>query len=513
MKLVYSFWSKPLEARWSNHMVGDEFEDIKQSTINCLTLSVLSAKKLGFRCELVTDCEAYSYLKHLPFDKISTELTMLNYNGLSWVEGKIMAMMIQNEPFIHIDWDVILRKKKVANILKNFKEDLIVQSVDKDVEFDRIYNLYENACYFLDMSKHTIPNFTRPVRRAYSCGIVGFNNLRIRDKFVKEFLKLKDITDTHIKYSQLDVSVIIEQYLLYVVANNENAKVKVLLNSIYSSEAKRIGYTHLVYLSKYESKWQKRIKEILHKDFPDFAPEAEKKQEQKIKISLCTVVMNRKEHLLKTLKHNLKVANKIGGIDINIIDYNSSDNLVEELKKNKWFTEAANKGVVHLYHNEKAKEYHRTLPKNTIHFLAKGQYVVNIDADNYVTEPYIEFCLNAIEHKKNFFIRPGFAGGDSYGRILCKKSDFEDLGGYDLSFENYGFEDANLVQRLKLLGLEQIQIPAHVCANNIKHSDALRIKNEKVKSVSVSDRDNRLKKLILRPNIGKNKYCEVIEIK
>ncbi len=160
MKLVYSFWSKPLKERWKQFRANAEFEDVEQSTINCLTLSVLSAKKMGFRCELVTDLQAYHYLKHLPFDKISTELTLIDYNGQTWVEGKIAAMAIQKEPFIHIDWDVILRKRKVADILKNFNEDLIVQSIDENAEFDRIYNLYDNVCYFLDINQAFIYKFS-----------------------------------------------------------------------------------------------------------------------------------------------------------------------------------------------------------------------------------------------------------------------------------------------------------------------------------------------------------------
>ncbi len=255
------------------------------------------------------------------------------------------------------------------------------------------------------------------------------------------------------------------------------------------------------------------IKEITKHEFAEYATIGSMKSNNDIRLSLCTVVMNRKEHLLKTLKQNLAIVRKFNGVDINVLDYNSTDGLLSELMKCTWFNEAVREGIIHFYRNDYATKYHRTLPKNTIHLLSCGDYVVNIDADNYVSEPYLEFCLNIIENKRNFFIRPQFNGGDSFGRILCKKSDFEELGGYDLSFEHYGFEDANFVQRLKTLKVEQVLAPAHVCEDNIKHSDKLRIKNEKVKSTTISDRKNRLKELILKPNVGKKNYCETIKIK
>ncbi len=508
MKLVYSFWGKPLEERWSKAKNDEKFEDFKQSTLNCLNLSVLYAKRLGFRCEMVTDVQSYNLIKHLPFDKISTELTLLNYNGKTWVEGKIMAMALQHEPFIHIDWDVFLERGEVGDILKNFKEDLIVQSVDEGESFAISYKGYRNVCRLLDSSSHTIPDFTRGIKKAYNCGIVGFNNLALRDKYVNEFTKLKDVIDNN---EIPDISVIVEQYLLYIVANRERASIKVLLDNLRSPEAKRIGYTHLILLDKYLKSNQDRIRHILKNRFGmkeniHLRPE--------IRLSLCTVVMNRKDHLIQTLKRNIEVTDKFEGIDLNVIDYNSTDNLLPELKAQEWFVEACRRGKLHFYQNRTAQSYHRTLPKNTIHFYAKGEYVVNVDADNFVTEQYLIFCLNHIKNSKNFFIRPEWSSGDSYGRILCKKSDFVKLGGYDLRFEKYGFEDMNLMQRLKNMGLTQIKAPAHTCISNIKHDDRLRIENEEANSsIYVSDFENRRKQLIQFPNKGKQNECETIKIK
>jgi hypothetical protein len=43
------------------------------------------------------------------------------------------------------------------------------------------------------------------------------------------------------------------------------------------------------------------------------------------------------------------------------------------------------------------------------------------------------------------------------GRISCKLSDFYEVGGYDESFEGWGYEDVDFRLRLKLVGLTEVE--------------------------------------------------------
>jgi hypothetical protein len=247
--------------------------------------------------------------------------------------------------------------------------------------------------------------------------------------------------------------------------------------------ADEIGYTHLIYLSKYSQKNQDKIKEKIKSEFPDYAqlvtPKEETETDSPI-LSLCTVVMNRFDHLVKTLKHNYELIKPYKGkINIHLLDYNSTDGLEEFLYSQDWFVRGLKRKLIHFYKNYDADKDHRTLPKNVVHENADGQYVVNVDADNYVKKSYLEFVLEQIKESRDFFIRPEQKSEpDSYGRILLKKSDFSKLKGYNLGIQTWGFEDSEFIARLKLLGKTQILAPQEICGGNIMHGNEMRIDSD-----------------------------------
>lgn len=520
MKLVYSLWSKPINDRWAKYRKGVELENLWDSSINCLRLSILYAKKWGFEIEVVTDLQGEESLYELPIDKISTDLEHLSYNGKTWVEGKIYAMSKQNEPFIHIDWDVFLIKSEVAKILKGFKEDVIVQSVDEKSQFEEYFTEAQTTfAWYLDYEPYHIPGFHKLHDKAFNCGIVGFNDMELKDEYCKAFTKCLKVS----KNFEVDTSIIIEQYLLYALVEAKKRSFKTLLpQREFNQTASRIGYTHLIYLSKYQKEVQERVKQRIKNEFPEkgfLVAEKTRPILGEVKLSLCTVVMNRKKHLLSTLKENYENARYFNGdVDIHILDYNSTDGLKGELFRCQWFVKGIDEGIIHYYRNHDAKKYHRTLPKNVIHRLAKGDYEVNIDADNFVSKPYLHFCLNHIEQDDRFFIRPDReAERDTFGRILLKREDFLRLGGYNLSFSTYGFEDGELAARLKLLGRTQFLAPAHTCMKVINHDDTLRIEDKNVvfgikRRLKESEMRNKQHTVVPFPNIGKTIECVVYKI-
>lgn len=480
-KIVYSYWSAPLESRWSNYIKGLSKEDNKKAIFNCLLLSVLYAKKWGFRIELITDLYGEKQFKDFPFDKISTELEFLTFKGKSWVQGKVLAIALQNEPFIHLDWDVFLLKKEVVFTLKSFKEDLLVQSVDTDELFVNNYReLLTNLHWHMDFTPYHIKGLHKTHKKAFNCGVMGFNNMKLKNEFVNSFIKCCSVSEAEIV---TDMSLIVEQGLLYAIVEASGYSFNTILGK-HKPSAKQIGYTHLVYLSKYSEKNQTKIKQRIQKEFSAYYSLIEPKKEDlknEVLLSLCTVAMNRLEHVIRTLKHNYNLVKTFNGIiDIHFLDYNSIDGLEDYLFAKDWFIEGINSKLIHYYKEYSATVYHRTLPKNKVHELASGLYLVNIDADNFVSKAYLEFVLNHIKYSENFFIRPHkYEKSDGFGRILLKKEDFVALGGYNLKFRTYGFEDSEIVARLKLLGKTQITAPVHICNGNIKHSDMLRIEDKR----------------------------------
>ncbi len=491
-KIVYCFWSKGLKEylRIDNNEIS--FKEIFASSVTALYFSILNAKKHGFDVELVTDLSSFKHFKQLPIDKLTNDLEFLVYPDKSWLEAKMLTIKLQKDPFVFIDWNVILNDEYIVRAIKNCKQDLLVASCYKilpDIMYDNnrevVYKDLVQYSWLLEMSEHFVEEFSRIHLSAYDCRVVGFNNLKVRDLYLENFYKCLDVTNQ--TKTILNSDLIIEEYLLYCVAKSVKATVEVLFKTKDDQKLKEFKNTEssvsLVISDPLNRDRQKQIINTIGNNFPEynFLINKEKEDGNKLKISLCTVVMNRKKHLLKTLRYNILVAKKFKGvIDLNILDYNSTDGLEDFLFSQDWFVEALKNDVVKYYKNYEAKYYHRTLPKNIVHFLSKGEYLMNIDADNYVTESYLTYCRSIISLEKNFYLRPSiFCSRGAFGRICINNKDFRKIGGYNLKMENWGFEDVEITLRLRKLGIEQILIPSHLCRTTIEHGDGIRIENEK----------------------------------
>ena len=127
-KIVHCFWSDALREVWKNKNIKTNFKEFFHSSLNALYLSVLYAKKWSFKVEIVTSVNSSKHFKDLPIDKISLELEFLTYSQKSWIEGKMLTISRQTEPFIYIDWNIVLIEKNIVEIIKKCKEDFIVAS-------------------------------------------------------------------------------------------------------------------------------------------------------------------------------------------------------------------------------------------------------------------------------------------------------------------------------------------------------------------------------------------------
>lgn len=480
-KIVYSFWITSVRKYWEKNKIPNNFEHFLKLSINVLVLSVLHAKKRGFVCEVVTDMETFPLLKQLPFDNISTELTMLKGQEYMDVKAKMMMLMIQKEPFVHLSWDAVLKNPYVIDTIKNCNQDLLVADVHQGQDFLKRYASLRDFSIFMDLSGYFVKDFHTSYYKGFDTRIVGFNDMQLKDQYIADFFKCLEVA---LKRPDPKLAVVLDEYLLFVVASRNKSSVQNL--QLHTTNASKKGNTAKRYvqmLSYYKNDLKRinsKVKNEITTKFPkwNFLVRPKQKMYQKVKISLCTVVMNRKEQLLKTLENNIRVANHFDDVDVNVLNYNSTDGLEQILFSKPWFVEAIRHKKLKYYRNYEAQYYHRTLPKNKIHQLSEGAYILNVDADNFVSHAYLKFCLHHIKHNpQRFFIRSSKIGG-SYGRILVNRKDFNHLQGYNLKMKAYGFEDTDFMLRLKALGIHQILCPIALCSDVIEHGDQLRVINE-----------------------------------
>jgi len=254
-KVVYSQWSKPSK---------DDFVGFnsKEAFSNCAELSVFNSKKWFNKIELVTDEKGYKFLIEdlkLPFTSVKVELDRLNHLANEhWSIGKLYASKIQKEPFIHQDFDVIWFKKPPSRILKaqasfqGTENNEFMHSFYRPLMNDAKNNNYQLNKY-CDLDKIA----------AYNCGIIGFNDLSIVNKWY-------DLAMDYIKETKGELTcrpIFFEQFLIYNLCNYYNFKVETIASneSISEKDCKKYGFTHLIAQSKRDPNIEKLVEKKLNK--------------------------------------------------------------------------------------------------------------------------------------------------------------------------------------------------------------------------------------------------------
>jgi glycosyltransferase involved in cell wall biosynthesis len=77
------------------------------------------------------------------------------------------------------------------------------------------------------------------------------------------------------------------------------------------------------------------------------------------------------------------------------------------------------------------------------------------------------------------------------GTVICSRDDFARAGGYDVVFQGWGWEDVDLYDRFRLLGLREEGFPSRL-VRSIPHGDELRVQYVDVKDLPVSHTVNRI---------------------
>jgi 2-polyprenyl-3-methyl-5-hydroxy-6-metoxy-1,4-benzoquinol methylase len=266
-KAVYSFWQP------KGVTINGGFAKRVQLA-QTLALSLEYSKKQFEKTELVTNQEGYELLIEkykLPFDTVKflpPEFEDLNSDF--WAYTKIYAYSIQEEPFIHIDTDVILFNKLNKEKLK---APLLFQNKEYFEDHKGYERLIDEALTFpkLDFSL-----FQNNPLFAYNCGIVGVNDLEVIKtwkKIVDEYLfnprnkstwdKIKDKHSHNHLYEQYYISAIIER---------DNIKAETLLKDDFyiSTYRDKVGIVHLWGNYKRDQEIMGRIRTRLYKEFPKY---------------------------------------------------------------------------------------------------------------------------------------------------------------------------------------------------------------------------------------------------
>jgi len=186
-----------------------------------------------------------------------------------------------------------------------------------------------------------------------------------------------------------------------------------------------------------------------------------------MKVSFVTTVFGRLDHLKKTLPHNIK--NNAGpDVEFIILNYGETPGLFDWLRNS---IKILNRPLrdVHYYQTKNHSHYQSPHAKNLAHAASTGDIIVNLDADIYLPKDFANDvkCL-PFESFGHTYVKDN---PDICGLIAVHRSDFFYIRGYDESFDGHGLDDVDLVKRLLLLKLPEVNLAG---ARAISHSDAIR---------------------------------------
>jgi len=182
-------------------------------------------------------------------------------------------------------------------------------------------------------------------------------------------------------------------------------------------------------------------------------------------VSIIIPCKNRLDHLKKTL---LFVGRQtVEDMECVVVDYNCPQGTIDYINENYNGTKircvkaAVGEG-----------EWNLSASRNFGYKHAGGDLLCFIDADTRIMPQFLDDCLARI--KDNCFM----SGQDSppwhcCGCAMMYKADFEKVKGYNEMLKGWGFEDYDMYERLKKIGINQMYFNKKLLYN-IAHPDNIR---------------------------------------
>jgi hypothetical protein len=164
------------------------------------------------------------------------------------------------------------------------------------------------------------------------------------------------------------------------------------------------------------------------------------------RITFCISCRDRLWQLKETLPFNLRRAD--GQHTFSLVDYGSSDGMAEWVWSN--FSAEIRSGLLTFFEVRNEVSWSSPKSKNLAHRLAAGDYLFNLDADNWIEAKDLEKIWAVAKTGRSSHQFSGERSDGSYGRIGLARSQFYALGGYDEALLPIAVQDKDLLRRLAL---------------------------------------------------------------
>ena len=231
MNYIWTMWTEPWGAA-------------KPWDLMCYAVSVGLAKKLPGTQMIYTDERGAAWLEEYcvdaPFTVIKFDIA--KSSSPKFGEAKLKTMLIQEQPFCHLDHDLFLlaEQKTVPDA------DIVVQNIEQGPYYKEVYE----GAYALGQSQGTVWMSELRERaesndfKAYNCGYVQVNNMDVMREWCSQAISM---SRTFSPVEPRD-NAIIEQMSLYALAKARGYSVATLfeLDSLTQLGPEMAGYVHFM---------------------------------------------------------------------------------------------------------------------------------------------------------------------------------------------------------------------------------------------------------------------------
>jgi len=192
------------------------------------------------------------------------------------------------------------------------------------------------------------------------------------------------------------------------------------------------------------------------------------------RISFCTTAMGRLDHVRETLLRNTAANADYPAAEFVLLDYASRDGLADWARAEAMdLIQARRLTYLRL---DGAQYFNHCHSRNACCLASTGDVLCMVDADNLLPAGFA-FHLNDIMHRSPRAMAGfGRSQHSTKGRLAFFREDFLAVGGYDESFEGWGWEDKDLRARLCAAGC-QFHAFDVAYAECIEHGNHRRVEN------------------------------------
>jgi hypothetical protein len=269
-------------------------------------------------------------------------------------------------------------------------------------------------------------------------------------------------------------------------------------------------------------------------------------------ISYCSTCMNRGEQLRRVLPRNLEILAKFEGrIELCLVNF-IKDSEGEAI--HQWISSLEAPRNFHYFASRNLHSWHASVAKNTAHRVAHGDYLINLDCDNFLDPTAIQALLNLELDDLHKTVFSGFTGNykkkwkrrkvnkvwraitfnmkrlqpqylslrsvrdrngldsnGTYGNLGLAKDAFEAIGGYDESLPAMGGQDRNLLLRalnydrdFQMLHVPQTMLPVdNDKLDSLRNTDVPKADWKSLSNHAKATTENNLRQDKLVANSGK----------